>query len=172
MTPRGERRMRAYLWGGGGLVAAAALALASVAVFHPLSPRPLPVQNAAAPTGAPKISPQELAAFAHRKMSRAIVKPVMPPPPKPVVPPLDMVVRLSGIIDYGPESPREAFIEIRLSGQTKSYRVGDSVPSIGAVVKGITDGVVVEYDGKLWKLTDRGATPVAIDPVSTAGTKP
>jgi hypothetical protein len=104
-------------------------------------------------------------------MSRAIVKAAPPPPAKPVVPPLDMVVRLSGIMDYGPQNPREAFIEVRSSGQTTAYRPGDAVAPVGAIVKSISDGVVIEYDGKIWKLTDRGAAPVPADPVTT-GAKP
>jgi len=172
MTPKGERRMRACLWGGAGVLAALALVLAGDALLGPHPPRPLPPAAPAAPAAAPKLSPQELQAFAQRKMSRSIVKAVVPPPPKPAVPPLDLVVRLSGIIDYGPESPREAFIEIRQSGQTKSYRVGDPMPPIGAVIKGISDTVTVEYDGKLWTLSDRGASPAPVDPGTTAGTKP
>lgn len=171
MTPRGERLCRRSLWGGAGLLGAGALTIAGLAAFYPRSPRPLPPPVTIPASGTARLTTQELDAFARQKMSRAIVKPAAPPPPKPVLPPLDMVVRLSGIIDYGTESPREAFIEIRQSGQTKSYRVGDPIPSIGAVVKGISDGVVVEYDGRFWKLTDRGVSPVALEPVTT-GTKP
>ena len=76
-----------------------------------------------------------------------------------------------GFLDYGPQNPREAFIEIRSTNQTKAYRVGDALPNLGAVVKAISDGVVMEYDGKLWKLTDRGVQPVA-DPVPSSGAKP
>jgi len=172
MTPRGERLCRILLWGGAALLGVGALTIVVLATFYPRPPRPLPAISVVAIPAAPKLSAKEVDTFARKPMSRAIVKPTPPPPPKPVVPPLDMVVRLSGIIDYGPDSPREAFIEMRQTGQTKSYRVGDSLPSIGASVKGIADGVVMEYDSKLWKLTDRGATPAAIDPVTTSGTKP
>jgi hypothetical protein len=172
MTPHVERLWRILLWGGAALLGVGALSLVILALLYPRMPRPLPAISVAALPAAPKLSPQEVDTFARKSMSRAIVKPAPPPPPKPVLPPLDMVIRLSGIIDYGPDNPREAFIEIRQTSQTKSYRVGDQVPSIGAVVKGIADGVVIEYDGKLWKLTDRGVTPAAIDPVTTSGTKP
>jgi hypothetical protein len=172
MTPQVERLWRILLWGGTALLGVGSLSLVVFATFYPRPPRPLPAVSVAAVPGAPKLSAKEIETFARKLMSRSIVKPAPPPPPKPVLPPLDMVVRLSGIIDYGPDSPREAFIEIRQTSQTKSYRVGDPLPAIGAVVKGIADGVVMEYDGKLWKLTDRGVTPAAIDPVTTSGTKP
>ncbi len=172
MTPRGERLVRTSLWAGTGILILAAAGIAGIALWRPRPPRPLPAPVVQGSPGGPGISAQDLEAFARKKMSRTIVKAAPPPPPKPVVPSLDTVIRLSGIIDYGPDSPREAFIEIRQNSQTKSYRVGDSLPSIGAVIKGIADGVLVEYDGALWKLTDRGVTPAPISPVTSTGTKP
>ena len=171
MTPHGERLVRRALLGGAGSCLAGALYFGSLPFLRPLEPRRLPDPERVATSGAPAYAPQDLELFARKKISRAIVKAAPPPPAKPVVAPLDLVVRLSGIMDYGPQNPREAFIEIRSTNQTKAYRVGDALPNLGAVVKAISDGVVMEYDGKLWKLTDRGVQPAA-DPAPSSGAKP
>src|SRR5262245_34397109 len=103
-------------------------------MVRPLAPRALPEPERSVSAADPSYTLQDLELVARKKMSRAIVKVAPPPPPKPVVPPLDLVVRLSGIIDYGPEKPREAFIEMRASSQTRAYKSGDPLPGIGAVV--------------------------------------
>jgi type II secretory pathway component PulC len=158
---------------GAGLLASGALGLAGMTFLRPPAPRPLEELASQAVKPPPKLSRPELEAFAHKPMSRVITKAALPPPPKPVVPPLDLVIRLSGIIDYGTGSPREAFIEIRSTSQTKAYKLGDSVPNVGAVVKSISDAVVLEYDGQLWKLTDRGVQALPNDPITTTtGAKP
>lgn len=173
MTPRTERRVRLGLWMGAGLLASGALGLAGITFCRPPMPRPLEGDVSPTPQPAPKLTPAELEAFARKPMSRVITKAAPPVPPKPVVPPLDLVIRLSGIIDYGAGNPREAFIEIRSTSQTKSYKSGDSLPSVGAVVKSISDAVVLQYDGQLWKLTDRGVQALPNDPVTTStGAKP
>ena len=171
MTPRGERHVREILLGSAGVILLGGVALGTWTVFRPLAPRAIPEPERSLSAPAPSYTSQDLEMVSRKKLSRAIVKVAPPPPPKPVVPPLDLIVRLSGIIDYGADSPREAFIEMRASNQTRSYKAGDALPGIGAVVKGISDSVLVEYDGKLWKLTDRGAQPVT-DPVSSSGGKP
>jgi hypothetical protein len=171
VTPRQERYVRSALFGTAGLCLAGAAFLGAWPLVRPLSPRKLPDPERSVAVRAASFGPQELEAAARKRMSRAIVKVAPPPPPKPAVPPLDLLVRLSGIIDYGPQSAREAFIELRSSNQTKAYKPGDAMPGVGAVVKSISDEVLVEYDGKLWKLTDRGAQP-APDAVPSSGAKP
>ena len=173
MTPRVERRVRFGVWMGAGLLATGAFGLAGMTFFRPSPPRPMEVDVSPSVKAVPKLNPAEVEAFARKSMSRAISKAAPPAPPKPVVPPLDLVIRLSGIIDYGAGGPREAFIEIRSTNQTKSYKPGDSLPTVGAVVKSISDAVVLEYDGQLWKMTDRGIQALPNDPVITStGAKP
>jgi len=170
MTPRAERRTRMAISTFALALLLGSLALGGFSLLYPLQPRPLPQVERSAEKKLSGMTAPELDAFARKRISRAIVKQAPPPPPKPVLPPLDSLVRLSGIMDYGPESAREAFIEARSNSQTKSYRVGDVLAASGAQVKAITDGVVLEYDGKLWKLTDRGAVALPGEPVS--GKKP
>ena len=172
MMPRLERRVRRILWAASLLMGLGALGLGLAVVAYPPTPRPLPAQPAVLPDVSSLPSKAELDAFAQRKMSRGIVKVVQPSPPKPAAPALDTLVRLSGIMDYGPNSPREAFLEVRSSSQTKGYRAGDSLAAHGILVKSITEGVVVEYDGKLWMLTDKGAQVLPPVPAGPTGAKP
>lgn len=173
MSPRCERLVRRGLWAGAGLVSGAALGLALLTLIRPPRPRPLVLDVAPNSRAIPRLTPAEVEAFSRKAMSRRIVKAPPPAPPKPVVPPLDLVIRLSGIINYGPDQPREAFIEVRSSNQTKGYKPGDPIAGVAASVKSIGEAVVLEYDGQLWRLTDRGASPLPNDPVSaTTGGKP
>jgi hypothetical protein len=171
MTPQAERRTRMSLWTVTTVFTAGACGLSGLVFFCPRSPRPLPTSAPIRQSGTPAWTENDVSEFARKRMSKAVVKAPPPTPPKPVLPALDLLVRLSGILAYGPDKPCEAFIETRQNNQTKSYRVGDTLAGVGAVVKGISDGVLIEYDGKLWKLTDRGAQPATEDAVST-GTKP
>jgi len=173
VTPRGERLVRRGLWAGAGLFASGAFGLLGVTFLGPTGPRPLEGDPPAARAESPSITPSEIDEFARKSPSRTIVKAPPPTPPKPVLPALDAVLRLSGIIDYGGTVAREAFIELRSTGVTKPYHAGDAVPNVGAVVREVTDVVLLEYDGQLWRLTDHGAEPAPKDPLTTsAGAKP
>ena len=91
-------------------------------------------------------------------MSKPITRPVeLPPapPPRSAAPPLDSIVRLAGIADFG--DSHQAMIEILSGGETKGYQVGDILGQIPATVRSINEEVTVEYDGKIWKLTYGGA---------------
>ena len=173
MTPAAERRLARGFWALAGLIFAAALAIGGIALLHPPALRPLPEDAAKVEKPLPQLSQAEIDAFARQAMSRAVVKAAPPAPPKLVVTPLDLLIRLSGIINYGPGSPPEAFIEIRSSTETKGYKEGDSLGNVKAVVKSVSDAVVLEYDGQLWKLTERGVQALSATAVSTAsGAKP
>jgi hypothetical protein len=173
VTPAAERRVRRGLILGAGLLSMGALGLAGITLCRPPLPRPLEELASQAQKAAPKVTPAELDAFVRKSMSRGIAKAAPPPLPKAVVPPLDLVIRLSGIIDYGAGNPPEAFIEIRSTNQTKGYKQGDALPTIGVVVRSVSDSVVLEYDGLLWRLTDRGVQALPGSPVSaTTGAKP
>jgi hypothetical protein len=117
---------------------------------------------------------RDLAALAARKMTKTLVKvvpPPPPPPPKPPAPPLESLMRLTGVIDFGEPNPKEAFIETRANTQTRAYKIGDPIGTSGAIVKAIADGVTIEYDGKLWKLTPRGAELLPPEAVSGSAKK-
>jgi hypothetical protein len=154
-----------------------ALSVAAHAVLVPPGGGPPRITKgpAAAKLEGRRSEPQDVVMLARRKMSKAIVKPVVAPPappPKPPAPPLETVVRLAGIMDFGAGVPKEAFIETRAGGRTKAYKAGDAIEGPSAVVKAVTDTVLVEYDGKLWRLSQRGAELVAsADPPGIPGKK-
>jgi hypothetical protein len=153
------------------VVAVASAALAASVLLRKPAARPLPEVASSPGKKAAPSDAAEIDAFAKKRMSRQIVKVAPPPPPKPVLPALDTLVRLAGVVDYGPKTPKEAYIETKQNSQTRTYRVGDVVDPGGARVKAIDEGVVLEYDGKLWMLTDRGTSALPTAPV-TSGTSP
>lgn len=175
MSPRRERRVRTVLWCLAGTLLVGAVGLSARAlVFRPRLREPA---LGGAPTVGKKegggLSAEEVAVFARKKMSRAIVKPPPappPPPPKPQVPPLDTLVRLSGITAFRNGQAPEALIESRRENQTRSYKVGDAIGTSGAVVREIADVVQVEYDGRRWKLGFSGVEALPAAPVGAGGT--
>ncbi len=175
MSPRAERRVRMLLWGMAALLLVGSVALAARALAFPS-----PLGGAAldgVPSGGRKdaqdLGQDEIAAFARKKMSRTIVKPPPappPPPPKPQVPPLDTLVRLSGITAFRNGQPPEALIESRRENQTRSYKVGEAIGTSGAIVREIADVVLVEYDSRRWKLSFTGVEALPAAPVGAGGT--
>ncbi len=177
MNRKRERLIGRGIWGLAAFLTLGALAVAAHAVFAP--PGVGPPRTAKGPAAAKvegrRSETQDVVMLARRKMSKAIVKPVVAPPappPKPPAPPLETVARLAGIMDFGAGVPKEAFIETRAGGRTKAYKAGDAIEGLKAVVKAVTDTVLVEYDGKLWRLSQRGAEVVAeAEPPGVSGKK-
>lgn len=170
MTPRAERRVRRGIISCAVLFGLGAAGFSVDAFLLPQKTRPVVLEDASSlPNGTPDNGDsRDLAALARQKMTKTIVKvvpPPPPPPPKPPAPPLDSLVRLTGVIDFGDQVPKEAFIETRQNTQTRAYKPGDTIGNSGAMVKTIGDYVIVEYDGKLWKLTPRSAELLSADPV-------
>ncbi len=163
MSPRGERVWSRSLWAAALLLEAGALFLISRALLAKESPMPAfeeslsPTQGTGAP---PDARMQDALALAKKRMTKAIPPPSAPraaPPPKP---PLETLLRLSGIVDRGEKAVSEAIIEFVPGGQSKSYKPGDLIATSGARVARITDSVLVEYDGKHWILAFTGVEEV------------
>lgn len=179
MRPRplsSERRARAALGGLSGvfLLGAAGLTLRALGF-------PPPSESFAVPEFPPaakveSASTRDLDLLGAKRLWRAVPKaapPAPPPPPKPPAAPLETLLRLSGIMDYGPKAPPEAFLENRATGQTRAYRAGDTIAPLPAVLRGIDkERVLVEYDGKLWSLSDRGAREAASGAADQGGSPP
>ena len=106
-------------------------------------------------------SDADIHTLAGRKISRKIVKKVVPPPPpppKPPAPPLEKLIKLSGVMDFGGGNPPEAIIETLQNRKTKNYKDGDRLTPVPATIESIGgDVVVVVYDEKKWKVTYAGA---------------
>jgi hypothetical protein len=176
LTPKREQFVRRALWSGAILVASASVAAGCLATLESRRTRPLVLELSVSPalSGASKGRTNDIDALRSKRMSRAIAKVVVPPPPpppKPPTPPLETLIRLSGIMSFGKDAPKEAFIETKSTNQTKGYKAGDALPTGGIKIKSITDVVIVSYDEKDWKLTDRGAEALPVAPLSGPGMK-
>jgi type II secretory pathway component PulC len=108
------------------------------------------------------------------KMSKTVTAKVEMPV-KPPAPDLATLIRVKGIMAYGDPKDNEAIIETIRINQTKTYRVGETVPEANAVVTSINkDNKVVEftYDGKTTRLEMKSHDRAEYRPVATPGEKP
>lgn len=164
MNRRRERLVARTLSVAYVLVAAAGLLVLAEALFShrdPRFPRLSGLEGSATIDGKGLIPGSEATkALAEKKMSRAIAAPAATPVAKPAKAPLASLVKLAGIMDFGGRRPSEAVIETPGTNETKGYRVGEPIGSIGATVREITDSVIVEYAGKRYRLTFLGADEV------------
>ena len=175
MSPKGERVWTRSLWAVSLLLEAGALFLISQALLAKESPMPAleeaPYEAQGTGTQADART-QELLALAKKRMTQAIPPPSAPravPLPKP---PLETLLRLSGIVDRGEKAVSEAIIEFVPGGQSKSYKPGDLIATSGARVARITDSVLVEYDGKTWILAFTGVEEVDPSAAANPSTEP
>jgi hypothetical protein len=174
VNPRRERAWARAIWSGATLLELGALALVSQAILVRRNPRtavddPVPAATPAVTEDGRRS--QALAILAEKRMSKAIAKPpavVSAPPPRPA---LATLVRLSGIVDYGPKAPSQAIIEFLPGGQSKSYKHGDWIANSGARVARISDAVLLDYDGKLWILGFTGVEESTEAPVMRTGSE-
>ena len=167
MTPRGELSLGRLLWSGAVLLGLSAASLTTKTALFPDGPRPIDLGAHVMP-GPEGSGDAEIAAdvqkLARRKMSRKIVKIVVPPPPPPPkrpAPPLDKLVRLAGVMDFGGGEKPEAIIETKQTRKTKNYKVGDKLTPVPATIEEISEGVILAYDGKRWKLTYGGVVEIS-----------
>ena len=160
MTRRGERRLATALWTLYGVLGAAGLGVLALALFLPPKPAGLP----SAPVPA-VISPLVLGPggdeLASRRMTRRVAERPREAAAGPKGPaPIDQVVRLKGILDFGAGKPALAVLEMPSERKTKSFQAGDSIGTTGAVLKSVGESVIVEYEKKRWKLTYKGAQEI------------
>jgi hypothetical protein len=149
-----HRRLLALLTGLCVLGAAALLARTFTVPPSALMPElPAPATPPPRPERILKDDPRA-ARMMNLKMSKTVV-PQAAVPRKAALPELNTLVRLVGVLTYGAPQDNEALIEVLRGRQTKSYRVGDSIPEIKATVAKIDSGVTLDYDGKLTRLDIR-----------------
>ncbi|HYG77640.1 MAG TPA: hypothetical protein VEK08_21725 [Planctomycetota bacterium] len=84
-------------------------------------------------------------------MTRTVV-PRIEVAPKPPAPNLASLLRVKGIMDFGKSQSNEAIIEILRVNQTRSFKVGETVPDAGATITKIDSAVTFAYDGKSVRL--------------------
>ena len=77
-------------------------------------------------------------------------------------------MKLTGVVDFG--GAPEAVIEAPPNSASKTYRTGDIIGATGARIKAIAEGIVVDYDGKTYRVTFKGVQeePLA-GPIGGAG---
>jgi type II secretory pathway component PulC len=166
------------------LIAVAACALFAHAIFAPRQQRDFSslAQGADPTPAAPKTDAgaRDVEILAGKKMSRTIVKPPPAPPPRPAAPALNTLIRLSGVIDMG--GVKEAILEVKKTRQSRGYREGAAIEDTGAVVKKIHDSVLIDYDGRTFRLsasgeveeikTDPGGSPAKPGTPASGGKQP
>jgi len=153
MTRSGEKMLKRALWTLFAFLAAAGWATLAEALFARR-----PIQTLAVPDLAVLQEVQDAQVDAtggglvERRFTRLVVKPTqLVSSSKPVGVPLDSLIKLTGLLDFGGIKPTLAVIEA--IGESKSYRAGDHVGETGVVIKDIRDYVIVEFQGKRFKMT-------------------
>jgi hypothetical protein len=170
MTHRAERLLVRVLWTAWGALAAGGLCGLAAALFLSRPPRELPrvPELVLAGAGSSGRADGAIEALAAKRMSKhvAVEAPRELPkgPSGPV--PLDSIIRLRGIMNFGEKAPAVAVLELPGEQKTRSFQAGDTISKTGAVLKAVGETVVVEYDRRRWKLTYKGAQEL---PAATLG---
>jgi hypothetical protein len=91
------------------------------------------------------------------KMTKTIVKrqPAAAVPVKPPSPDLSNLIRVRAILDFGDPKENEVVIEVIRTGNSKSYRVGESIADINASIMQIDKSVTFQYEGRTLQLDVR-----------------
>jgi hypothetical protein len=169
LTYRGERRLVRTLWGAWVVLGAAGLGVLAFALFSSRAPRPFPKVasevNLAPTVGGPRVNP-DVETLAAKRMSKAVAERPRDLPKAAAGPaPIDSLIRLKGVMDFGPPQGSVAVLELPAEQKTRSFQPGDKIGETGAVLKTVGETVVVEYDKRRWKLTYKGAQELPADPV-------
>ena len=158
MRPPREGEVRRLLWSLHGALALGGLLLLAHALFVRRPARP----NggiALEPPGPRESLPTPLAPgvekLAGTRLTHRLPKPKAAP--LPGRPPLESMVKLTGIMDHGPEEPAVALLELAQTHETKGLKIGDPIGETTAIIRDIGNGVTIEYDHRAWRLTFRGA---------------
>jgi len=160
VTARGERRLGTALWTLYGILGAAGLAVLALALFIP----PKPAEFPRPPAPAPVLSIS--AGGGNELASRLLTRRVAAPPKDDAVAgpkgpaPIDQVVRLKGVLDFGAAKPAVAVLELPGERKTKSFQAGDKIGTTGAVLRTVGESVIVDYEKRRWKLTYKGAQEI------------
>ena len=107
--------------------------------------------------------------LAESRLNKTIIAAKTEAPPKPPAAPLASLIRVKGIMDFGDPKNNEAIIEHIKSTQTKSYRAGETLQDVGAVIVHIDSGVTFKYDGKDIRLNVNSEESAEIPPTAGSG---
>lgn len=104
--------------------------------------------------------------LAQARMSRTVTEKATASA-KPVAPPLESLIRVKGIMDYGNPKTNEAIIEDVRSGRSQTYKTGEHLQEVDAVVKQIDSAVILEYDGKTVRMEMRSGERSEFKPMAS-----
>ena len=169
MNRRAEVWLRRGLYGLSFCLFAGAVAVGCVVAFSPPEASAVPDGGAAVPVDRkePQAVPSDpgITRLAGLKMTRSSVGP-RKEAAKPAAPTLSSLIRVKGIMDFGDPKTNEAIIENARTNEARSYRVGDTLQGIPAVVTAIDEAVTFTYEGKPVRLgvssPDKDQGPVAV----------
>ncbi|MBI3828867.1 MAG: hypothetical protein HY291_05090 [Planctomycetes bacterium] len=171
MTRGMEALLRNLILAAAGLLLLAGIGLAAWAFTENEEP-PQSLEPKAATAGktSPELAPAnpQLDQLARAKMTRTVT-PKAATTAKAAAPALDSLIRIKGIMDYGDPKSNEAIIEDVKSGRAQSYRAGDRLQGVDAVVTQVDSGVSIQYDGKTVRMEVRGNEQSEGKPMASPG---
>lgn len=139
-----------------------AIAVVAMLVARPPVPASIPEIKPPAPKPATTVRDPLLEQLASLQMTRK-VEVAKDEPARRTVMPLNSMIRLRGVMDFGDPKSNEAIIENLRTNETKSYRVGQMVEGPNAKVLKIDQAVTFTYEGQEVRLE------VPRDPETGAG---
>ncbi len=106
--------------------------------------------------------------LAERRMTRRIAAGAAAPKPSgPVAVPLEGLIKLTGLLDFGGKQPTLAVLENPATGLSKAYKAGDRIGETGIVLKDVKDYLIVEYERRRFRVTFQKIEEVPADAVGT-----
>ena len=147
------------LWASAALLGVAALGIAAL-LFVPRKPLSLPSARLEASKKEAQAPSPDVEILAGTRMSRAVIRSKASAPARAQAAPLESLVRLTAVFDFEGKSPALAVVEILQTSESKTVKAGDRIGETGALVREILESVLVEYAGKVYKLTFAGVQEV------------
>ena len=153
MTRGGERRVLRALWIVYGILAVAGFALLAEALFAPRTPRPFALKlPSAEESNQLVLLPASGDGLETRRFTRRVAAAAAPVgPAKAQEVPLDRLIKLTGILDFGSKQPTLAVIES--PGESRAYKAGEKVGETGILIKDVKEFVIVEFEKRRFKVT-------------------
>jgi hypothetical protein len=166
VTPHREKLVARGLWTLYAVLAVGGLALLAEALFVPRRPRPFDLKLPSAEaqivlSPLPTVKDALLGRRFTRRVAGVAAAPATSAKPQEL--PLDRLIKLTGILDFGGKQPTLAVIETPV--ESKAYKAGDRVGETGVLIKDIREYVVVEFESRRFKVTFLGIQELAANAV-------
>lgn len=142
-----ERIVTQGAWGLFACTALGAVGMIGLLLVRPPVPAEIPEIHVPVPGANQPVRDPLMEQLASAQMTRKIEAPPQPVAMRTLLP-LNSLIRLRGVMDFGDPNSNEAIIENLRTGETKSYRVGQVVDGPNAKVTRIDDGATFQYEGQ------------------------